>query len=444
MFLNPILIIIYIIFIYILLKLLQYGKGFIPYDIPILITLGITIFTWVIICIVLAILKKELIMVKWKQWIKVALVLFVSLSLFTGYKIFDMATHYNSALGMKVSQNKKTKEFELKNDNLFEGGFISFINEIKTELVMPTDLYISSDVNIKCQYDGRISSFDLYVYGKIENEIKSYLISYKSGAKATVIIGGYTSADYQKEKRLSPFLDALKVINMREYVEPFQVKYSGIQSLGYNNENIYYIDLQGEKRTSEVLSHEIYGYTVEIIPTTSKSYLREKRYIYVDNLNQLPKPPVQKGDDNSEDKDLNSMINDMIGYKLKIMDAAAGSRFYSLFKSDDGGVNWIQFNKDPFLGEIGVSHGIKFFSEDIGYIGMSHSGNEHASLYVTEDGGRSFKKLDLKREESFDYYNLPYKEEGLYYLKITKARESDQPNDYMMYVSNNGVDWNLK
>ena len=47
--------------------------------------------------------------------------------------------------------------------------------------------------------------------------------------------------------------------------------------------------------------------------------------------------------------------SDHLGWRLSVADAAAGSRFYQLEKTEDGGVTWETENQDPFGGQIGVA-----------------------------------------------------------------------------------------
>lgn len=56
-------------------------------------------------------------------------------------------------------------------------------------------------------------------------------------------------------------------------------------------------------------------------------------------------------------------LDDNTGYRLLVADAAAGSRFYELEMTKDGGQSWNQKNADPFDGNIGVAEGIEFYNE---------------------------------------------------------------------------------
>lgn len=51
---------------------------------------------------------------------------------------------------------------------------------------------------------------------------------------------------------------------------------------------------------------------------------------------------------NAEDGDMYYFINDITGYRLNVVDAACGSRFYNFEKTKDGGTTWTEVNGDPF------------------------------------------------------------------------------------------------
>ena len=54
------------------------------------------------------------------------------------------------------------------------------------------------------------------------------------------------------------------------------------------------------------------------------------------------------------------------GWRLVITDAAAGSRFYVMEKTMDGGSTWECINDDPFSGQLGVAEGLIFYDETLG------------------------------------------------------------------------------
>ena len=87
------------------------------------------------------------------------------------------------------------------------------------------------------------------------------------------------------------------------------------------------------------------------------------------------------------------------GYRLVVMDAALGSRFYGLEKSTDAGKQWTSINEDPFDGSAGVAEGIEFFDESFGFIGLQSAYGDGSSIFMTEDGGISFTEIQLPMDQ---------------------------------------------
>ena len=88
-------------------------------------------------------------------------------------------------------------------------------------------------------------------------------------------------------------------------------------------------------------------------------------------------------------------INDITGYRLNVVDAACGSRFYNFEKTKDGGTTWTEVNGDPFDQNMGVPNGLLFFTNDFGFAGLTYASEDFSMLYVTKDGGETFERLEL-------------------------------------------------
>ena len=88
-------------------------------------------------------------------------------------------------------------------------------------------------------------------------------------------------------------------------------------------------------------------------------------------------------------------LTDTLGWRLVITDAAAGSRYYEMDKTEDGGSSWNRINTDPFGGNIGVTEGMIFFDEKYGFAGLTGASQSYSRLYVTRDGGESFTEIQM-------------------------------------------------
>lgn len=87
-------------------------------------------------------------------------------------------------------------------------------------------------------------------------------------------------------------------------------------------------------------------------------------------------------------------LSDDIGYRLVVTDAAAGSRFYQLESTSDGGKSWETRNTDPFLGMIGVVSGMEFEDEIHGTIYLGSPSGGIKETCRTEDGGVTFTAIE--------------------------------------------------
>ena len=86
---------------------------------------------------------------------------------------------------------------------------------------------------------------------------------------------------------------------------------------------------------------------------------------------------------NAEDGDMYYFINDITGYRLNVVDAACGSRFYNFEKTKDGGTTWTEVNGDPFDQNMGVAEGLLFFTNDFGFAGLTYASEDFSIMIIT-------------------------------------------------------------
>lgn len=148
-------------------------------------------------------------------------------------------------------------------------------------------------------------------------------------------------------------------------------------------------------------------------------------------------------------------LNKQTGWRLVVADAAAGSRFYVMEKSTDGGSNWKRMNEDPFGGQIGVTEGLVFFDEQFGVIGLTGASQSGSELYVTGDGGVSFKRIEFPMStvtelpavaeeygytlEDYDYFHMPEKDGDM--LTVTVTTEAGDRDGIVFRSADYGSTW---
>ena len=137
---------------------------------------------------------------------------------------------------------------------------------------------------------------------------------------------------------------------------------------------------------------------------------------------------------NAEDGDMYYFINDITGYRLNVVDAACGSRFYNFEKTKDGGTTWTEVNGDPFDQNMGVAEGLLFF---------------------TNDFGETFERLELPLDtvtelpseaaelgftiEDYDYHTMPQIVDGK--MEIYLQTDAMEQQGIIFQSEDNGVTW---
>ncbi len=214
------------------------------------------------------------------MWVLIAGLILVFTTLITGAKIYESGVNYNGKLSWFIQDLKNKRQVEFTHNNIYQSNLGGIFEDIESKIKMPEKLYISSDFQLKFNKDGRIISFDTYLYGKNEDgETESFLISYNESKsdKITIYLKGFTNDTFNEKYRLQPLIDMIKWIPLEETVsqwdqEQYGFLYSGFRSWGFNTEGIIYIDEKGNTRQEESAMNEIVGYTVSV-------YAGERRHI---------------------------------------------------------------------------------------------------------------------------------------------------------------------
>lgn len=148
-------------------------------------------------------------------------------------------------------------------------------------------------------------------------------------------------------------------------------------------------------------------------------------------------------------------LDDNAGWRLVVADAAAGSRFYQLEQTENGGDSWNLIHEDPFGGELGVTEGLLFFDENVGFAGLTGASQSSSRLYRTKDGGVTFDEVQLPMEAvaelpetaeeygltaaDYDYLNMPEKEGDT--LTIQAVSEAGETEGLVFQSRDSGETW---
>lgn len=451
--LNPITLIIYGITCYFVYSLLQYGgvKRRVPY-----ILAGSTILiVWSIGCIFKYRNKNN----KphnnnryLKVWYFIGVFIFISTTIVTGINLYKSSTNFNGKLAWLIHDYKHKRKIKLTNNNIYDTRLEGVFNDIKKKIDLPDELYLANEFRLRFNKDGDIEQIYCYMYGENhKGKIESFLVSYNKIKSKDIVVylDGYVEADFKEEMRLKPFIDIMEWISLEEIVqdwneEGYELLYAGTRNWGYNTDGIIYINKnlatgQIEIDEDKYPEEEIIGYTLSIYVPDKEDVITPIRYIHnglkVTSIEEDERSEQWDVGYNNKDGEETYFLNKRLGYQLKVVDAALGSRFYALFQTQDGGGTWQTMNPDPFLNNTGVSSGITFINEELGFIGLSHSGGDYGELYRTEDGGISFEKVmlpeievELNDQETytpFDFPEMPYEEDGRLILLVGQGQDGD-------------------
>ncbi|WPC39782.1 hypothetical protein [Clostridium sp. JS66] len=398
-------------------------------------------------------------------WNCVVAIIIVLITCFYGVKIYHSAINYNGKLSWYLSDLKNKKTVKLEHNNIYESGIEGIFTDINKKVHMPEKLYVANNFSLNFDSNGKIAAFDTYLYGKNDKgKLESYLISYnsKKSGNITVYLKGYVNANYNDDKLLEPLIKTMKVIPLKKTVmnwpeEQYGILYSGKRSFGYNTNGIVYIDSKGNTNSDVNANSEIVGYTVSVFVPGKESKYTPVRYNLADGLNNIKTSEPSKDNKKSSNQSNNAAdqfyLSKQVGYRLEVTAAAAGSRSYSLTGTTDGGQTWKTINEDPFSGSLGSAAGIAFLNDKLGFLCLSYSGGSKGQLYRTEDGGRSYKKVNFPETKitlnggetynPFDLPGMPYEKDGSLNVLVGQGSDGDYNGGCKaLYQSkDNGVTW---
>ncbi|MFF2877485.1 WD40/YVTN/BNR-like repeat-containing protein [Gottfriedia sp. NPDC057991] len=465
---NPIFLIGYWIFGIKLASICKYGS--IDKNLPILlvsVALLILVILFTIIIVIKSSERKPNKLTDLKAWKIISIVLFVAITLFYGANIYKSATNFGGKLAWYIERLKNQRSIKFQHNNIYQYGVEGIFEDINNKYTLPQKLYMEKNFSLKFNSDGTITSFDTFVYGKNNNgKEESFLITYdkNKSENITLYLHGYAAPNYNDDKLLEPLIETVNVVPIKKAVSKWNgnqygLIYYGKRNWGYNTNGIINIDKDGREYSPETASTEIIGYTVSLFVHGMDKVITPARYNLIGDPN-WSKPsttPNQATSDEKKNEQTNTkeqfFLSKEVGYKLNVADKALGSTFYSLSKTTDGGNTWTVINDDPYSGTVGGASGIVFLDDKLGFLGaVNPSGNEGA-LYRTDDGGKTFKKVNYTPHEvklnngqiikPFDTPSMPYEMDGVLSMLVGQGSDGDyNGNSSELYQSNDkGQTW---
>lgn len=414
---------------------------------------------------------------------RMEIIFFILVTLYSGGHVIYSAIPYNGALSWKIDEWLRKKEIKLVHNNFFKDGVKGVLLDLDEAMDLPDELYIVNKYQMTFDENGTIQNIYTFLYGKDEKgETKTYLVDYNAekNEKMSVWVDGTANTNYDGNMRLAPMLTILEQANCKRAVTewaqnnkqgPYEILYRGSRSFQTEDGLVYLsgdVDGDGAVNGETIFSKlgfggEVVGFEVSLhVPSSEEimpiRYIMEPKYISPEELAAERQKEQTEEAKNTEgwtiDKSDESMyffLNDEKGWRLVVIDAAAGSRFYVMEKTENGGSTWNRINSDPFAGTIGVTQGLIFIDNNIGFALLAGASQSHAQLYVTKDGGVTFEKIQLpmnnvtqlpESTDEYDYMHMPKKEDSLLEIKVTT--EATESNGILFQSNDNGLTWEYK
>lgn len=383
-----------------------------------------------------------------------------------GSGIVYSAIPYNGALSWRINELLQKREVRLRHTDFFESGAQGVVEDLDAKLNLPEKLYITDEFKMTFDEKGTIATISTFLYGKDQQgNTDTYLVDYDAGKSKdmTVRVGGEANPDYKDDHQLEPLMQILQQADCKRQVtswsqdeqsDIFEILYYGRRSFA-SEEGLKYVagDADGDgvesgKNEFDKLRDggEISGFEMSLhVPArkelTPVRYMIDPKYISQDTLgDQQEKQQTEDAKTAQswtvgEDGTMHFFLDDQRGWRLSITDAAAGSRLYSMERTQDGGKTWLSVNEDPFSRDAGVAEGLLFFDDNVGIAGLTGPSQTASRLFRTTDGGATFSLIQLPMDTvtslpnlaqklhftaaDYDYLAMPEKAGDTLTLKVT-------------------------
>lgn len=419
-------------------------------------------------------------------WIE--MIILVAGTLYFGGRIIYSAIPYNGYLSWKVDEWRNRKTVALEHDNFFEDGVEGILEDLDAKLKLPEELYVANEFRVSFDGTGEIREIYALLYGKDEDQdTRTYLIDYRSGegGKMTVWVDGEANGSYEKDMLLDPMLEILGRVPFQNQVEgwadsygasEYEVLYMGRRSF-LSAEGLQYVsgDVDGDgvsingndvmarlQSGGAVIGYEVSLHIPDMEEVTPVRYMMEPEYISSEELakereeQQIEETKETEGwTVDASDGSMYFFLDEQTGWRLKVENAAAGTRYYGLEKTEDGGSSWQSCNDSPFGANGGVAEGLIFFDQNLGFAGLSGASQSASRLYRTEDGGTTFTEVALPVDtvtelpahaeewgltlSDYDYVEMPEEKDGK--LAVCVLTQAGETEGLLFESADSGATW---
>ena len=396
------------------------------------------------------------------------LMVLLTIVVFFGTRIIESGMKYNGKLSWKIDEWIRSKKITLEHNNIYEDGIEGIFEDLETKLDLPEELYLVNQFSVKFNYEGTITDIYSFFYGRDDSgKTRTYLLDYsnRKSDKMTVWMDGNAGGEYDEADKMQPLFDLMNHVDLKNELSrynneqsscDFELKYFGYREIT-SSTDLCVLDQDGASipldsvltENGKYSGYEFAVYTPDKDGVLVSRYMNGYHRIIIDESEPEVKYEIGKSTSVREDGSVYYLINESKGWRLVVIDAAAGSRWYVIESTSDGGKNWNRIEPDPFNGELsGVADSIQFLDEQIGFVLMSGASESHSRLYRTTDGGNSFSMVELPIElidveipdlAEHDYITMPYVENSV--LKVSLRLEKYDCGSIYFESKDNGETW---
>ena len=396
------------------------------------------------------------------------LMVLLTIVVFFGTRIIESGMKYNGKLSWKIDEWIRSKKITLEHNNIYEDGIEGIFEDLETKLDLPEELYLVNQFSVKFNYEGTITDIYSFFYGRDDSgKTRTYLLDYsnRKSDKMTVWMDGNAGGEYDEADKMQPLFDLMNHVDLKKELSgynneqsscDFELKYFGYREIT-SSTDLCVLDQDGASipldsvltENGKYSGYEFAVYTPDKDGVLVSRYMDGYHRIIIDESEPEVKYEIGKSTSVREDGSVYYLINESKGWRLVVIDAAAGSRWYVIESTSDGGKNWNRIEPDPFNGELsGVADSIQFLDEQIGFVLMSGASESHSRLYRTTDGGNSFSMVELPIElidveipdlAEYDYITMPYVENSV--LKVSLRLEKYDCGSIYFESRDNGETW---
>ena len=468
---NPIAIILFYKFMDVLSALCMYGG--IRRRVPTIAGCGLLLFIWFVLWTLIYHKKFKCSECRFPKTLfriifRMELMVLLTIVVFFGTRIIESGMKYNGKLSWKIDEWIRSKKITLEHNNIYEDGIEGIFEDLETKLDLPEELYLVNQFSVKFNYEGTITDIYSFFYGRDDSgKTRTYLLDYsnRKSDKMTVWMDGNAGGEYDEADKMQPLFDLMNHVDLKNELSrynneqsscDFELKYFGYREIT-SSTDLCVLDQDGASipldsvltENGKYSGYEFAVYTPDKDGVLVSRYMDGYHRIIIDESEPEVKYEIGKSTSVREDGSVYYLINESKGWRLVVIDAAAGSRWYVIESTSDGGKNWNRIEPDPFNGELsGVADSIQFLDEQIGFVLMSGASESHSRLYRTTDGGNSFSMVELPIElidveipdlAEHDYITMPYVENSV--LKVSLRLEKYDCGSIYFESRDNGETW---